>query len=179
MPYGLGPHTAGEDADDVDRPPLFARAAEPSPVKAEPANGGPVASNDSRKPVIDDAAAGSRPDSKTSRDVALVSGADGDPAAKPEPSGRVQAGAMAAVSDTGVRPSTAEVAGDAMPERQRAEPAPRKGHANVGGKRKHGNEPRNGESAGRPAKAARGAAPPLNGKVNMYAGQWHSSLFAD
>ena len=175
VPHGSLPHTAGEKADDVDRPPLFARAMQASPVKAEPGDLQHMASNDGSKPVMSGAAASSRPGSKHSGDAAaLISGADAGAPAKAEPPARAQAGDAAAASDTEARPSEAKVDGGSMPEQQQVEPAPRKGHAKAGVKRKHGNEPRNGESACRPAKAARVPAPPPKGKVGMRADSQHS-----
>ncbi len=159
----------------MDRPPLFARAVKTSPVKAEPGDLPLMASVDSGKPIIRDAAVSSRPGSKTSgHAAALVSDRDADFPAKPEPQASAEAGDAAAASDTEAYLSKAEVAGGSMPDQQRGEPAPRKGPAKAGAKRKHGNEPRNGESAGRPAKAARVAGPPVNGKVGMSAGVQHS-----
>ncbi len=176
LPHGSIPHTAGEGTDGIDRPPLFARAMQTSPVKSEPGDLQPIPSDDSRKPVTSDAAANSRPGSKHGGDAdALISGADADVSATSEPLASVRGGDAAAASDLEARPSKAEIDGGSIPEQQRVELAQRKGHAKAGAKRKHGNEPRNGEAAGRPAKAARVAAPALNGKVGMYAGSQRSA----
>ena len=139
---GVADRLAAGAPDELDRPPLFARMAVPSPVKAEPDG------NEQRKPPADSGA-----------DAAVNSGPAADSPVKRDSSARDAVAASATVARQPQAPTTAT-------ERQQGEPAPRKGQAKAGGKRKHGDASRNGTSAGLVPKAARPDAQPLNGKVN-------------
>ena len=169
LPSSLGPNAA-DAADDADRSPLFARAAVPSPVKAEQGSTPcqpPQAGDDGRE--ANGAAASGQLASTSGKRTAAAGGLDVGSPAESELSADLQpkaaAGTAGAGSRAGVAANAERPAAAGEPaDRQHDEPAPRKGQAKAGAKRKQRDESRDGASAGLVPKAARVAALPLNGK---------------